>query len=55
MPMHFSEFDTVGGLYNTNLEMCSFALYRILHYIEYFMHYKTKAERNPYIGTLKQF
>ena len=44
---------TVEDLYNANLETWSFALYRILHYIEHFMHYQTKGERNPYIGTLK--
>ena len=31
---------TVEDLYNANLETWSFALYRILRYIEYFMHYK---------------
>ena len=30
--------NTVEDLYNANLETWSFALHRILHYIEYFMH-----------------
>ena len=36
----FTKFNTVEDLYNANLETWSFALYRILRFIEYFMHYK---------------
>ena len=33
--------NTVEDLYSANLETRSFALYRILHYIEHFLNYKT--------------
>ena len=40
-PTNIINWNTVEDLYNANLETWSFALYRILHYMVHFMHYKT--------------